>query len=233
MNNNFYNSIVARTNQDYLESMQKTINQLVGCMVEKMVYTALYGTDYLLYKPITDNEIKNVIKDVEDLIVIAKYNILSIILNISNLSMNNKIDLFVDISTVTIKDDSGTPCSYLRVEFPFKHNLLNLNFSCINLDPGMKNIIDDIFDKMIQICFCHNKEYHLDNNKNRLYTFIKPNEILLIGNNEVKNIVHADLISKVINTEDSELDLSLVLNPLLECLESNYDKLSLNLFNIK
>ena len=235
MNNNFYNSIVAKANQDYLESMQKTINQLMGCIVEKIIYTAIYGENYILYKPIIDIEVNKIIDDIKKLPEIIKYNILSIFLNITNLCTADKIDLFVDISTTTVKDeiDSNIKHEYLVVEFPFKHNLEHFDFSIVEINSEISDITNSIFDRIIELCFCNNKEYHLDNNKNRLYTFIKPDEILLIGNNEVKNITLKDLLSVEVNTDDSNLDLSLVLNPLLECLESNHDALSLNIFSKK
>lgn len=235
MNNNFYNSIVARTNLDYLESMQRTINQLIGCIVEKILFTAIYEEDYRLCSTIIDVEINELINDIKESPQIVKYHLLCIFLNISNFSTKDKNDLFVDITSVSLKSDidPNVVHNYLQVEFPFRYNLNNFNYINVKISHENKELINNLFDRIIQIGFCNNKEYHLDNKKNRLYTFIKPDEILLIGNDAVRNITFKDLISKKIDSNDSDLDISMVLNPLIECLESNHDALSLNLFSIK
>lgn len=233
MNDKFFNTIAVRANNDYLASIQNTLNHLIGCIVEKIIFIALYGDRYKLVKVITDQEIVQLIEDIRKLPETTKYNLLTIYVNLTHMAEKEKEDLILDISFSTLRNETNSFCEYLKVEFPFMHNTHFLNFNSVKITNEDKEIMTDIFSRILKICLCNSKSHHLGNIENRLYQLVEPTKILLIGETSIKSLEFKEFVKDYVNIEESKLDLSRVLSPLVECLENNYDVFGLKVLDIE
>lgn len=226
MDHKLLESIVKKSNRVYLKEVSNCLNYLFSCMVEKVIYSALFKDKYKEYSNFINPEIDKIVEDIQSLNEYQKYCLMTVFGYLSYHGVDKRsITTYFSLNTMSNNDTD----EYLTLLFNY-NELINKLVCVINITIEEKDLIKDILNKIIRLVYCNDSEY-LGSNINRLRDKIDVDNVILISNNDINIIAKNELNETYHRTAGVIIEQDKTILPIIECFETSLIGFNIKLFN--
>lgn len=227
MENKLLENIVKKSNTAYLKEISSCLNYVFGCVLEKVIYSAIFVEKYKDFSNFIDPRVIELVDEIKLLNDNQKMYLIIIFSYLSNTNDNRKYNtVYFTVNVVNHKDNKELDYLYLM----FNYSSLIDKLKCIiNIKEEDMVIIRNILNKLIRIVFCHDQDY-IDNKPNRLKGYVHVDNVVLISNNNIDVIEKEDFSDNYIRSLGIELDQDKCILPIVECFENSVLRFNLKLF---
>lgn len=227
MENKLLENIVRKSNTAYLKEISNCLNYVFGCILEKVIYSAIYVERYKDYSEFINPKIIELVDEIKSLNNFQKMYLMIIFGYLSTSSEDKKHNTtYFTINIVNHKNNKEKDYLYLL----FNYNPLIDKLKCvINIEEEDREAIRNILNKLIKIVYCHDQEY-IGNTPNRLRGYVHIDNVVLISNDSIDVIEKDDFSDNYIRSLGIDLDQEKTVLPLVECFENSIKGFNLKLF---